>query len=183
MKLLEALNNTKTLYHGTIRDFDEFKYGEFGVHLGTLKSAKDVLAKNNIYVEKSKKFITVDINGYILTVKVNIEKPLRINDDFGNWEDANSWMEYLTKHNVTSRADRNYLKKFYTDLNLGSRNRVDYPAEKKFSEEVKKVLMRSGYDSIRYINEHEDIGNPSYIIFDPSKIKIVDKFVVEPLEI
>lgn len=44
----------------------------------------------------------------------------------------------------------------------------------KYAKQLQKILKKEGYDSISYLNTHEDEGNPSFILFDPQQFKDIE---------
>ena len=131
-------------YHCTTKDFSSFSISytanQIGTHLGTLDQAMWRLG---------------DEEGYILKVSVDIQNPIRLEDQ-GGWY-GEEFVQQLRENPLTNGF------KWHSSIS---------------DMEIRRRLKSLGYDSVIYLNRHEgDAENrqDSIIVFDPSKIKILSK--------
>ena len=70
-------------------------------------------------------------------------------------------------------------RKYHTLMSkeVPSKSLKDYEAE--FSDKLRRLLKSNGYDSIQYVNGHEDKGSTSYILLDDNMYKSVDDFAFD----
>jgi len=136
--------------------FDPDKTGrEFGIHFGSLESAKHrgAIGGTEYFIKK-----------YSIVLK----NPMHLDDVF-KWDVPNV---------LRNMVERGYLnKKELVDLSKQIDNEAIQNAKKKSSslssekyKILKKILEKMGYDSIVYENKGE-AGGYAYIIFDPRQIK------------
>ena len=144
----------KKWYHATTADFDTFDttLGDMGSHFGSKDQAIHIATNRLAYDKKPPKIITVNLGVY---------NPLRLTDN-GSFHADNI-------------ADQLYIKKL-----IGKAQFEKYTAPKASDNraenniEVKKTLLKHGYDGIVYSNKHEGNGS-SIIAFNPEDIKIIKK--------
>jgi hypothetical protein len=146
-------------YHASkenISQFDPEKTGkEFGIHFGSLESAKHrgAIGGTNFFIKK---------------YSIILKNPMLLDDVF-KWDVPNV---------LRNMVERGYLnKKELVDLSKQIDNEAIQNAKKKSSslssekyKILKKILEKMGYDSIVYENKGE-AGGYAYIIFDPRQIK------------
>jgi hypothetical protein len=119
----------KTFYHGTSRDFDQFKRSGMGFHFGTMGQANDRI--------EHKKLDGKDMTGEnVMPVHLNIKNPLRM-DDLGSWH-ADEVQSHLMKIGVMTMDEANA--------------HDTHP-------KLIKFLQKKGHDGIVYRNEYEREGN------------------------
>jgi hypothetical protein len=157
--------NVGPVFHGTLSNpFDEFKTDGLGAHFGTLGQAHDRVQSK---IEDQAKGQPRYIEAYL-----RIKNPLRLCDGYWNdpqemIEDIENWgvkmpEEFTEYQNTTMKNDRAMIQK------------------------IKAYLVSLGYDGIVYSNDGEidliggKVWADSYIVFDPSQIKIVNQNVVLP---
>ena len=134
-------------YHGTVDDINEFH--PF-THFGTEKAAKDRMEYKKIK------------DGKIYQVDLDIKNPLQIKDFPG--------IHY----------DRQYAFEL-RDKGLISQEEMEAITFIQDKQELRKALLNKlnelGIDGFVYKNKYEDKGNISYVIVDPSQVKVLS---VEP---
>jgi hypothetical protein len=134
-------------YHGTVDDIAEFYPLS---HFGTEKAAKDRMEYKKIK------------DGKIYKVDLNIKNPLQIKDFPG--------IHY----------DRLYAFEL-RDKKLISQKEMEAITTIDDKTELRKALLAKlkelGIDGFVYKNKYEDKGNISYVIVDPSQVKVLN---VEP---
>lgn len=168
---------TTDAYHGTIKNFDEFKIkNDLGVHVGNIEQANERLN----FLRDGKKSPKQGEN--ILPLKVKMENTLRLND-LGEWVPSEIEKD-LIKNNITTRKEINQLyKNKLIKKNKDDDNRIDL---------LKELIKSKGYDSVVYKNTGEipnidenylnmsekkfkkwaiDNAKDSYIILNPENIR------------
>lgn len=178
------------VFHGTGRyntpDFEEFNplLGD-GMHVGTYKAAHDILRGN------------FQQGARIMPLLAKIKNPLHLAVDMGAWRDPGRWVEKLS-HSDDWGAPPPGVDVLEIKTRFGDRRRV-WPNEegKKLPREHWKRLMETalplqhtgirgdqfipllrdtlkelGYDGIAYVNNVEDKGSISYMLFDPAQVKV-----------
>jgi hypothetical protein len=186
----EAAGYTTPVFHGTGRwntpDFEEFNplLGD-GMHVGTHKAAHDILLGN------------FQQGARIIPLLARIKNPLHLATDMGAWRDPGRWVEKLS-HTDDWGSPPPGARVFETTNAFGDRRRV-WPNEEgaKLPEEHWEALMKLsvplqytsvpahefipklgttlkelGYDAIAYVNNVEDKGSISYMLFDSAQVKV-----------
>lgn len=130
------------LFHATDGEFNVFKQGDFGFHVG---SAEQAITRGGKYIKE---------------VYVNITNPL-IAKDRGIWPSLSVANDALSQgiitnneYNAISKMDGFYEKRY------------DSPA----NASLRRLLIAKGYDGIVYFNEHEGEGI-SAIAFNSNQLK------------
>lgn len=139
------MNIKTTLYHATNADYENFDLNYTTSEIGIHLGTLE--QANNV----ADKFIKSDKKEkiFILKVECDFKNPLRL-EDFGNWESFQMILQINQRTNLK-------LKTNLTD------------------KQVRKALIKIGYDSIVYENDFEGEGD-SYISLIPQKqTKIVLK--------
>jgi hypothetical protein len=134
-------------YHGTVDDIAEF-YPL--THFGTEKAAKDRMEYKKIK------------DGKIYKVDLNIKNPLTIKDFPGIHYDRLYAFELKNK-------------KLISQEEMEAITTIDDKAE--LRKALLTKLKELGIDGFVYKNKYEDKGNLSYVIVDPSQVKVLS---VEP---
>jgi hypothetical protein len=162
-KVVNPDGSPMIVYHGTGTDFNVFEKGDIGFHFGTKKAAVSRLRTKKIYGEKR----------LFKGVYLKIENPLRM-PDMGGWGadyvanelvrmkilkpddlDVNTkWKELTTKYGYNKTSNWNY-----------------EAANRELRKYVVDKIKEKGYDGIRYINNNEDKGSLSWVVFEPMQIK------------
>jgi len=92
-------------------------------------------------------------HGKVLKAYIDVKNPIRLEDDsIKDWGTSTVRGSLLYEYNIPEEE----ILKF----------------EEEFGEEVGlvKLLQSRGYDSVVYMNEYEDAGNDSYIVFENSQV-------------
>jgi hypothetical protein len=146
-------------YHASkedIKSFDPNKTGrEFGIHFGTLDSAKHrgAIGGTNYHIKK-----------YSIVVK----NPLHL-DDVLRWDVPNIMRNMASKGYVTRQEASDFIKSVEVEaIKKSKENSSSLTAEK--YKILKDVLEKMGYDSIVYDNKGET-GGVAYIVFDAGQVK------------
>jgi guanosine-3',5'-bis(diphosphate) 3'-pyrophosphohydrolase len=134
-------------YHGTVDDIAEFHPLS---HFGTEKAAKDRMTYKKIK------------DGKIYKVDLNIKNPLTIKDFPGIHYDRLYAFELRDKKLISQKE-------------MEAITTIDDKAELRNALLTK--LKELGIDGFVYKNKYEDKGNISYVIVDPSQVKVLS---VEP---
>jgi hypothetical protein len=156
-KVVDENGKPLVVYHGTDKVFTSFDIEgakksssngmlELGFHFGTAEQANERMRP----IEQAG---TRKIEGQpsIIPVYLSLQNPLWIPSDLGDWADMNFIREYFGPENYEV-----FTKQELTKL--------------KTPDDVRKALLKKGYDGIRYSNEQEGEGD-SWIAFNPVDIK------------
>jgi SAM-dependent methyltransferase len=180
-KVRDLAKRPMVVYHGTCSSgftkFDPTKTREMGFHFGTSSQAKDFLKGCGTYRGKEPG---------IYPVYLSIQNPLFTPDVYS--EEPTYFIEWLEKtnhiHNWFPDEDDSY----YRSLNklrdeLAEAKSIYGPVENEMKKKaqktiwglLRKVVMRKGYDGVRYKNENEgntdDPYNIAWIAFSPAQVK------------
>ena len=161
-KVRDAQGKLLKVYHGTTREFTEFKTNTpgqtikdtIGSHFGTEKAASDRLS-----VVGKEKSPYGENKPSVMSVFLNITNPLLKRDG-----------------GVMTESELNaYLKRVGKKLNIPERelgNSSQFSRVPSYvGETIQTHLREQGYNGIPYVNSWEDRGNISYIAFSPEQIK------------
>jgi hypothetical protein len=153
MKIVEVIGTPIIAYHGTVDDITQFRPL---THFGTEKAARDRMDYKK------------NANGKIYKVQLDIRNPFTINDFPGIHYDRVYAFELRDKKKLSQE-------------DMAAITTLDDPAELRAALLAK--VRELGYDGFVYKNRYEDKGNISYVILDPSQVKVLDVIPVgEPVE-
>lgn len=154
------------VYHGTVADIDAFTAmpgSDAGFHFGSLSAAQERLAKLGMDGQN------------IMPAFIVAERPLSLRD-LGRWDD-----HYLLRRNlIDAGLPVDQVKAMVSKLDDVESKLLDqYEDDEKVLVVVQKataemlhdLLVRNGYDSIVYQNQHEAKGSTSFAVFSPTQIK------------
>jgi len=156
----------ETLYHNTTTDFEEFKTGKDGaIHFGDKEAARQ-RTKNSIADKKFTK-----------EVRINIENLAEGVDSLDFDVPTNSTKEEKTIYfNLLKKAD-NETKEHV--IALYKNGKITLEQANKLIDEgwslqriYKELFNADGY---YYINQVENKGSKSYVVFNSNQIKVVNK--------
>ena len=118
----------ETWYHGTRRDFDEFKLGDLGIHVGSIEQAN--------YKDPSK----------VLKVFVNRGIDLEIDEDAGYWMGSDARETF-----IRAGFDRSEIESWWEEAR---HSKTTHEKAVILSSKLKEA----GADSISYPNQYEGGG-------------------------
>lgn len=149
----EAYKKTSYWYHASPSSFDKFDVSrsDLGPHFGNRQQAEYVIQNR------------LGGSGNIYKTKINIYNPLLLKD-VGSFH-ADNIADQLFKKKLISKQE--YVK--YTEKDAWKHRKV-------YNQEVRDILVKHGYDGVKYQNNHEGKGT-CVIPFDGNDIFIVG---VEP---
>ena len=185
-KVKDLAGRPMVVYHGTCASgftrFDPTKTREMGFHFGTPSQAKDFLKGC------SDRPFSRGRNPAIYPVYLSIQKPLFTPDLYN--EDPTYFVEWLERTNGLNDYPwfPDESDSYYQSLNKLREQRVEarllsgrdgYEKVSKINKKiwglVRKIVMRRGYDGVRYKNENEgrtdDPSNIAWIAFSPAQVK------------
>jgi hypothetical protein len=177
----------RVMYHGTKEDFDTFRTSgtAMGIHIGTNQAAAEAGLRDqergpwlNANVSPdSEDFVAAqeqDKGFNVMPVYVRLENPLRA-DDFGmaEWAEESAWRKMADKRindpslmgSPNEEAVWRSIREFVDDKDNYRLHQVT------IGRRLMEIIKERGYDGIVYKNVAEDIGQDSYIVFDPAQIK------------
>ena len=135
-------------YHGSVDDITQFRPL---THFGTEQAARDRMDYKK------------NVNGKIYKVQLNIHNPFTIKDFPGIHYDRVYAFELRDKKKLSQE-------------DMAAITTLDDPAELRAALLAK--VKELGYDGFVYKNRYEDKGNISYVILDPSQVKVLEVFTV-----
>lgn len=144
MKIFEVVGAPIIAYHGTTDNISQFRPL---THFGTEKAARD-----RMDYKKNK-------NGKIYKVQLNIQNPFTIKDFAGNHYDRVYAFDLRDK-------------KLLSQEDMEKITMLQDPAELRAALIAK--VKELGFDGFVYKNRYEDKGNLSYVILDPSQVKVLE---------
>ena len=133
-----------TAYHGTDSNITSFRPL---THFGSLKSAHDRMAYKKI-------------KGKIYQVELDINNPAVIKD-FAGVHAPTQFAFALKRAKIISEDE------MLTVTTLAGQPEKQTPI-------LVDLISSKGYDGLAYRNRYEDKGHISYVILDPSQVKIID---------
>lgn len=140
-------------YHGTVDDITQFRPL---THFGTEKAARDRMDYKK------------NANGKIYKVQLDIRNPFTIKDFPGIHYDRVYAFELRDKKKISQEE-------------MEKITMLQNPAQLRAALLAK--VKELGYDGFVYKNRYEDKGNISYVILDPSQVKVLEVIPVgEPVE-
>ena len=140
-------------YHGTVDDIIQFRPL---THFGTEKAARDRMDYKK------------NANGKIYKVQLDIRNPFTVKDFAGNHYDRVYAFDLRDKKKISQEE-------------MEKITMLQDPAQLRAALLAK--VRDLGYDGFVYKNRYEDKGNISYVILDPSQVKVLEVFQVgEPVE-
>jgi hypothetical protein len=183
-KVRDLAKRPMVVYHGTcsaeFTEFDPTKTQEVGFHFGTSLQAKDFLKGCGSSRGKVPGIYPVylSIQNPIFTPDVYSEDPIYLIQ----WlEKTNHIHEWFPDENDSYYRSMNRLRdqmaSLKSDSTLSGKEQYEMlkPLRKATSGLLRKVIMRKGYDGIRYKNENEgrtdDPTNIAWIAFSPAQVK------------
>lgn len=160
-------------YHGTDAHFNEFKIGDIGYHIGTEGQAKSRI--NNTGLRSTQ----TDREPHVMRLYANIQNPLEVSFDAGNWSGKNLALALLEHGRFDEDYDENA-----EEINARL-SEIAGMSDGKHTDKVMRDYLKSlGYDGIVYENEFEDVDMEdeywdgsyelSYIAFDSDQLKLAD---------
>ena len=180
-KVRDLAKRPAVFYHGTCSSgftkFDPTKTREMGFHFGTPPQAKDFLKACSGSISKSPG---------IYPVYLSIQNPLFTPDVYSS--DPVYFIEWLEKTNHIHEWFPDEDDSYYRSLNklrsqLAEARMLSGPEVRETNKRLqktvwgllRKIVMRKGYDGIRYKNENEgrtdDPSNMAWIAFSPAQVK------------
>jgi len=141
-------------FHGTREEFETFRPLS---HFGTEEAAERALESIKGYGEPR-----------IISVELTLKNPLEVKDTVGVQEDVVDWIWQAEEKGIVTEKEAVVID------DIATKTGEIEEAEKAFV----KLLKSKGYDSLKYINETEDKGSVSYIIFNSEQVKPVRETTV-----
>jgi len=144
MKIAEVVGGPIVAYHGTTDDISQFRPL---THFGTEQAARDRMDYKK------------NATGKIYKVQLDIRNPFTIKDFPGIHYDRVYAFELRDKKKL-SQEDMEAITTLEDPIQLRAA----------LIAKVKEL----GYDGFVYKNRYEDKGNISYVILDPSQVKVIE---------
>ena len=164
LKRAEKLGFKKDVYHGTYSDFSEFdRQNDLGVHVGTPEQAYNRL----IDIEKYKTFkgtrggVEVGQGGQIMPLKAKIKKSLNMKD-VGDWKNPYEVLLHLRSTPLGKKYQTKFdeiedeMTPIIESFIYGEENWTDSIEAAGYMDELRDIIGKEGYDSIKYVNEVEN---------------------------
>lgn len=152
MKIAEVVGGPIVAYHGTTDDISQFRPL---THFGTEQAARDRMDYKK------------NASGKIYKVQLDIRNPFTIKDFPGIHYDRVYAFELRDKKKLSQEE-------------MEKITMLQDPAELRAALIAK--VRELGYDGFVYKNRYEDKGNISYVILDPSQVKVLEVISVGEVE-
>jgi len=183
-KVRDLAKRPMVVYHGTcsaeFTEFDPTKTQEVGFHFGTSLQAKDFLKGCGSSRGKVPGIYPVylSIQNPIFTPDVYSEDPIYLIQWLEKTNHIHEWFpdESDSYYRSMNRL-RDQMASLKSDSSLNGKEQYEMlkPLRKATTGLLRKVIMRKGYDGIRYKNENEgrtdDPTNIAWIAFSPAQVK------------
>jgi SAM-dependent methyltransferase len=183
-KVRDLAKRPMVVYHGTcsaeFTEFDPTKTQEVGFHFGTSLQAKDFLKGCGSSRGKVPGIYPVylSIQNPIFTPDVYSEDPIYLIQWLEKTNHIHEWFpdESDSYYRSMNRL-RDQMASLKSDSTLNGKEQYEMlkPLRKATTGLLRKVIMRKGYDGIRYKNENEgrtdDPTNIAWIVFSPAQVK------------
>lgn len=146
-------------YHASkenISQFDPEKTGkEFGIHFGSLESAKHrgAIGGTNFFIKK---------------YSIILKNPMLLDDVF-KWDVPNVLRNMAQRGYFSRKESTELIKQIDSQAIQNAKKNSTSLSSEKFKV-LKRILEGMGYDSIVYDNKGE-AGGTAYIVFDPRQIR------------
>lgn len=175
-----AILESITAYHGSPkRDIRSRRFWPLS-HFGTEKAAQD---RMKMYAKHKKVFgKNPDFDYRIYQVALDINNPAMIKDEDVS-HDPTQFAFALHKAKIFSKLEmmtvtvwptiKSTSNEDYDAANQEARKYSRIQQTKVSAKQLIKLLKSKGYDGMVYKNKHEDKGSLSYVILDPSQVRIV----------
>lgn len=135
-------------FHGTRADIDTFRPLS---HFGTEKAA-----------ERALESVKGKGKAKIISVELTLKNPLEVKDTVGTQEDVVDWVWQAVEKGVVTEEEA-----------IAIENTVTKEGEiEKAEADFVELLKSKGYDGLKYINQTEDKGSVSYVVFDSKQVDL-----------
>ena len=189
---------TTPVWHGTKKAFSEFSgpirndRGDFGIHVATdpRTSAKAIGAE----FDPSQQW-ALDVSGYspgegaarinnpylkganTIPMLARIQKPFEVKD-VGLWKTPGSWTHYPGESAMMKTTNDPETLRAIMDAasRHGNPPGIQHDPDRGqqgFQRDLLEILRSKNYDSIKYPNNVEGKGEPSYLLLDPSQLRSI----------
>lgn len=180
---------TKPMYHATrsATDFTEFgspiakATGDFGIHV---TPSTETASRIN-YLGPFGSTPEYPRSSRIMPLMVKADKTLDL-PDMGMWKSPNHWIGSLADSEMADKVGRSprispnaptndleTTQQLYQHA-LDYRPDFNFPHDQRFidfQQNLLDTLQKRGYDSIKYANKAEGMGEDSYLLLDPRQIR------------
>jgi hypothetical protein len=153
------------VYHNTTTDFEEFKQGKDGaIHFGDKEAARQ--RTKNVFGEKFTKEAKINIKNLVEGVdSLDFDAPVNATK-----EEKQIYFELLKK---ADNETKEHIIALYKNGKVTLEQANKLIDENWSLEKIYKELFNA--DGYYYINQAENKGSKSYVVFNPNQIKIVNK--------
>jgi len=179
----KVIESSLNLYHVSPKSFDEFKQqyrsggplaSDLGFHFGTKETSNNITD----HLQKEGKW-EPGAPLYEYNVELDVNNPMELEENrLGSWSGTSIVQEIMEKEPRIEGITEKMVDDYYND-EVFFKDGNEWWQEESYDEKILnkaivKWLGELGYDSIKYHNSYEG-GGDSYIVFDPTKIKILNK--------
>lgn len=165
-KVVDKNNKPELVFHYSASEYHFDKFKSFS-HFGTNKAAEE---RFDYFYDGDDEITQI---GFTVPCFLNIKKPMFI-EDFQSSSNMLAYDLYINDkitfeelYNVSNNSFKELIK---TESDF---NNIDQKYFSHFDFDDKKLvklLSNKGYDGFCYINEVEDVGSMSWIIFNPNQV-------------
>lgn len=189
MQRATDLGYTHDVYHGTPKDFTEFSDaiksgdlgdGDFGIHVSSDPNAANVMHSpmGHLADQMPTRILDAERGGRTMPLKAQMNKTLQL-PDMGIWKNPYAYIERFNRAqggNMNMReqtSDPEFLGRLADEAKRIQRQQGVSEAQQtaQWQHKLKEMLQEAGYDSIKYLNNVESDGAPSYLLLDPRQLR------------
>lgn len=170
-KVVDENGDPLVVYHGTPKEFTEFKEGKtwqgFGFHFGTAEAANQVLQQGRNSPEFG--------NQRVIPVYLSIKNPLKFDASYdrGRHDPMDIYQMVMRKaeEEGVPGVTQGQIDDYYEDDHQYNGKRFLDLEGQELRDLLREWLGDMGYDGIEYVNAGEDAGSTSWIAFRPQQVK------------
>jgi hypothetical protein len=172
---------TTPVWHGTRDTFSQFrgpvqpKTHDFGIHVATTPATANRAIGHGLKANDPLIW-DYDPKSNILPLLARIQKSLEM-PDVGLWKNPRYWLDIKRNQSPFKTNDPEFLQEL---IALAEKHKyppkvIDNPRQSlAFQQDLLDMLQKRRYDSIKYPNKVEGLGEPSYLILDPRNLRSVN---------
>ena len=171
-KVVDGHGEPLVVYHGSMTpDFTQFDMDRvtdaWGAHFGTREAATTFTSPA---IEKSPEILSRHVRPFYLS----LQNPLTMRDEGEEWLDG---VLYQLRDRKVIKPEA--LEPLQAEMERARNAAFHATPDARFTSAMPKaqarflrdLLLRLGYDGVKYENRYEDVGSTSWIAFDPRQIK------------
>lgn len=194
MERASAQGYTHDVYHGTNKNFPEFQdairegsygTGDFGIHVSSDPMAAN--SRTNAMTNSDSDIYDSERGAQVMPLKAQMNKTLQL-PDMGIWKNPSNYVrkyEDALADKPLHYKDSSSIREHISDAEFMGQVAEEADKLKRFQgpdfndankmtlwqHKFREMLQDAGYDSIKYANNVESDGAPSYLLLDPRQVR------------